>query len=115
MWWFHRFVIIGSDDDKDYFHANTIEGELNIKVIRHHKKKPDGLLETIMMWPDIREDEVMMIGDRYLTDIYGGNIYNMLTVRVDIFTEKNDNIGAIFVCFVIIAFICREDVLRSYY
>ena len=72
---------------------------MNIKVIRHHKKKPDGLLETVMMWQDIREDEVMMIGDRYLTDIYGGNIYNMLTVHVDIFTEKNDNKGAILVCY----------------
>ena len=39
----------------------------------------------------------MMVGDRYLTDIYGGNIYGMLTVCVGIFTEQNDNRGAIIV------------------
>ena len=39
----------------------------------------------------------MMDGDRYLTDIYGGNIYGMLTVCVGIFTEQNDNRGAIIV------------------
>lgn len=99
-------MIVGSDDDKGYFHAETIEQELKIRVIRHHQKKPDGLLETVSMWPSVNPEEVMMIGDRYLTDIYGGNLYNMLTVCVDIFTEVNDNKGAILVrkLFAIITF-----------
>ncbi len=92
-WWWCQ----GSDDDKDHLQADAIESELKINVIRHHKKKPDGLLETISLWPSIKEEEVMMVGDRYLTDIYGGNVYGLLTVCVRIITEVNDNWGAIFV------------------
>lgn len=66
-------------------------------MIRHKHKKPDGLLEAISLWDSIEVNEVMMVGDRYLTDIYGGNLINMFTVCVDIFTEVNDNKGAIFV------------------
>ena len=36
-----------------------------------------------------------MVGDRYLTDIYGGNVCGLLTVCVRIITEVNW--GAIFV------------------
>ena len=85
----------GSEDDKGYLHAEAIEEELGIRVIRHRQKKPDGLLETVALWPGVSTGEVMMVGDRYLTDIYGGNIYGMLTVCVGIFTEQNDNRGAI--------------------
>ncbi|KAK8796928.1 hypothetical protein WA538_000152, partial [Blastocystis sp. DL] len=86
----------GSDDDRGYLHAQTIEEELKIRVIRHHLKKPDGLLEAVSLWPSVQPSEVMMVGDRYLTDIYGGNQHGMLTVCVDIITETNDNKGAIF-------------------
>lgn len=89
--------ILGSDDDKGYLHAEAIEEELNIRVIRHKHKKPDGLLEAISLWDSIKSDEVMMVGDRYLTDIYGGNLIGMFTVCVNIFTEVNDNKGAILV------------------
>lgn len=88
---------LGSEDDKGYLHAEAIEEELGIRVIRHRQKKPDGLLETVALWPGVSTGEVMMVGDRYLTDIYGGNIYGMLTVCVGIFTEQNDNRGAIIV------------------
>ena len=91
------FFIQGSDDDGGYLHAQTIEEELKIRVIRHHLKKPDGLLEAVSLWPSVQPSEVMMVGDRYLTDIYGGNQHGMLTVCVDIITETNDNKGAIFV------------------
>lgn len=87
----------GSDDDKDHLQADAIESELKINVIRHHKKKPDGLLETISLWPSIKEEEVMMVGDRYLTDIYGGNVYGLLTVCVRIITRSMIIGGAIFV------------------
>lgn len=69
---------------------------MHIKVIRHKQKKPEGLLEAVCMWDSVQPNEVMMVGDRYLTDIYGGNLLGMLTVVVDIFTEVNDNKGAIF-------------------
>lgn len=69
---------------------------MRIKVIRHKQKKPEGLLEAVCMWDSVQPNEVMMVGDRYLTDIYGGNLLGMLTVVVDIFTEVNDNKGAIF-------------------
>lgn len=93
---------VGSDDDKGYLHAEAIEEELGIRVIRHKQKKPDGLLETVSLWPGVSAREVMMVGDRYLTDIYGGNLYGMLTVCVGIFTEENDNKGAILVLFLVI-------------
>lgn len=104
--------MLGSDDDKGYLQADAIESELNIRVIRHHMKKPDGLLETISLWPSIKEEEVMMVGDRYLTDIYGGNVYGLLTVCVSIITERNDNWGAILV-FSHIWIDCREDELND--
>ena len=90
-------IVLGSDDDRDYLHAKSIEEELDISVIRHKHKKPDGLLEAISLWDSIEASEVRMVGDRYLTDIYGGNQIGMFTVCVDIFTEKNDNKGAILV------------------
>lgn len=90
---------VGSDDDKGYLHAEAIEDELGIRVIRHRQKKPDGLLEAVSLWPNVSAYEVMMVGDRYLTDIYGGNLFGMLTVCVGIFTEENDNRGAILVEF----------------
>ena len=84
-------------------------------MIRHHHKKPDGLLETVALWKDLTAPEVLMVGDRYLTDIYGGNLLNMLTICVDIITEENDNKGAIFVgkfCFISM---CREGMLSVCY
>ena len=85
----------GSEDDRGYLHAEAIEEEMHIKVIRHRQKKPEGLLEAICEWDSVQPSEVMMVGDRYLTDIYGGNLLGMLTVAVEIFTEVNDNKGAI--------------------
>lgn len=94
---FIQLLTLGSDDDRGYLHAEAIEEELGIRVIRHKHKKPDGLLEAISRWDSIEANEVMMVGDRYLTDIYGGNLIGMFTVCVDIFTEVNDNKGAILV------------------
>lgn len=85
----------GSEDDRGYLHAEAIEEEIGVKVIRHRQKKPEGLMEAICAWDAVQPSEVMMVGDRYLTDIYGGNLLGMLTVAVDIFTEVNDNKGAI--------------------
>ena len=104
---------IGSEDDRGYLHAEAIEEELDIRVIRHKQKKPDGLLEAISSWDSIESSEVMMVGDRYLTDIYGGNQIGMFTVCVDIFTEVNDNKGAIFVIFIWNSIISREDELNA--
>lgn len=104
---------IGSEDDQGYLHAEAIEEELDIRVIRHKQKKPDGLLEAISSWDSIESGEVMMVGDRYLTDIYGGNQIGMFTVCVDIFTEVNDNKGAIFVIFIWNSVISREDELNA--
>lgn len=83
----------GSEDDRGYLHAEAIEEEMGVKVIRHRQKKPEGLMEAICAWDAVQPSEVMMVGDRYLTDIYGGNLLGMLTVAVDIFTEVNDNKG----------------------
>ena len=105
----------GSDDDKGYLHAEAIEEELGIRVIRHKQKKPDGLLETVSLWADVSAHEVMMVGDRYLTDIYGGNLYGMLTVCVGIFTEENDNKGAILVYFVCLGVMRRVGELSEFY
>ena len=55
-----------------------------------------------------------MVGDRYLTDIYGGNVYGLLTVCVRIITEVNDNWGAIFVL-ILNQIYYREDGLSGYF
>lgn len=44
------------------------------------------------MFPDAKEDELVFVGDRFFTDVVFGNMHGMLTVHVEPFTSKGDNL-----------------------
>ncbi len=81
----------GTLDDPDYKKAKRIEEHLVIPVIRHNEKKPNGI-ESIQEFFDCPASELAIIGDRSFTDVAYGNRYEMLTIKVDPFTSKGDNL-----------------------
>eukprot|EP00761_Pharyngomonas_kirbyi_P014647 gb/GECH01014677.1/.p1 GENE.gb/GECH01014677.1/~~gb/GECH01014677.1/.p1 ORF type:complete len:224 (+),score=57.54 gb/GECH01014677.1/:1-672(+) len=90
----------GSADDTEYRHANQLRRDLGISVIHHQRKKPSCINEVLeyfntIMNPSnenpIEKHEIIIIGDRLLTDIVFGNIHGMLTIAVDAITEEGDN------------------------
>lgn len=85
---------VGSSDDRGALEAEAIQRELGIDVVRHEQKKPRGFSEVANMWPDLNPESILVVGDRFLTDIYGGNLFGMCTAHVDIITEQGDNLGA---------------------
>ncbi len=80
----------GTKDDTDYADAMEIEAKLNIPVIRHDRKKPEGIesVEQVFSCP---LESIVMIGDRLLTDTLFGNHAGMLTIHTGILTAKGDN------------------------
>jgi len=84
----------GTKDDVDYSDANEIESKLGIAVIRHDLKKPEGY-QFVQNWFNADKNQIVMIGDRLLTDTLFGNKAGMLTVHTGVLTLKGDNIPAI--------------------
>lgn len=83
----------GTKDDKDKEDAKTIERELGIKVLSHDRKKPAGI-ESVVIYFRCSPDNLVMFGDRILTDVVFGNRYGMLTVHTAMLTEEGDNKAA---------------------
>ena len=79
--------------DPEGHEAAALEEALGIAVIRHSSKKPAGDAAAIVRHFEeasppsaslrVSPSEVVMVGDRYLTDVAFGNRLGMLTVRVD--------------------------------
>ena len=81
--------------DPEGHEADALEKALGVAVIRHSSKKPAGDAAAIVRHfaeastssssssSSISAHEVVMVGDRYLTDVAFGNRLGMLTVRVD--------------------------------
>jgi len=84
----------GTKDDVDYSDANEIESKLGIAVIRHDLKKPEGY-QFVQNWFNADKNQIVMIGDRLLTDTLFGNKAGMLTIHTGILTLKGDNFPAI--------------------
>jgi phosphatidylglycerophosphatase GEP4 len=81
----------GTRDDPEYRMALEIENNLDIRVVRHPTwKKPAGIKYVESMLPCERY-EIVMIGDRVLTDVVFGNIHEMLTIHSALLTEEGDN------------------------
>ncbi len=80
----------GTKDDKNYADAIEIETKLNIPVIRHDRKKPEGV-ESVEQSFSCPLESIVMIGDRLLTDTLFGNRSGMLTIHTGILTTKGDN------------------------
>ncbi|KDO26195.1 HAD superfamily phosphatase [Saprolegnia parasitica CBS 223.65] len=79
----------GSSDDAPAFtHASETEDSLRMKVLCHGTKKPNGI-EALTSELQVAPHELVMVGDRYSTDVLFGNSNGMLTIR----TEQLDKSG----------------------
>ena len=84
----------GTNDDKRYEDARKIEKDLGIAVLRHARKKPSGFNAVRNYFRHIPFSNLVMFGDRILTDVAFGNRYGMLTVYTALLTEEGDNKAA---------------------
>eukprot|EP01126_Amoeba_proteus_P061533 TRINITY_DN8270_c0_g1_i1.p1 TRINITY_DN8270_c0_g1~~TRINITY_DN8270_c0_g1_i1.p1 ORF type:complete len:246 (+),score=20.65 TRINITY_DN8270_c0_g1_i1:428-1165(+) len=69
----------GSNNDKGYVNATKIENSLGLPVLRHVQQKPSGMLD-VQRHLSVNPQEVVVIGDRYMTDILFGNLNGCLTI-----------------------------------
>ena len=67
--------------DPDGAEADELEAALGVAVIRHASKKPAGGADALASFFGVPPSRLVMVGDRYLTDIVYGNRHGMLTVR----------------------------------
>lgn len=81
----------GTKDDPGYEDAKQIEEALGIAVIKHDEKKPGGLKEVLEHFDMDDPAALCMIGDRLLTDVVFGNLYQMLTVHTLPLCEGEEN------------------------
>ncbi|DBA75186.1 hypothetical protein WJX77_000248 [Trebouxia sp. C0004] len=61
--------------------AASMEKALGIRVVRHITKKPAGDAVDLEQHFSCKAEELVMIGDRYLTDIVYGNRNGLFTIR----------------------------------
>jgi len=69
----------GSNNDKCYKEALEIEKNLGVHVLRHTFQKPNGM-EEVEKYFQCHSKNIVVVGDRYLTDIVFGNINGSLTI-----------------------------------
>lgn len=70
--------------------AAALEAALGIPVLRHREKKPAGGSEDMEQHFGCKAEQLVMVGDRYLTDVVFGNRNGMLTVRPAPFTSQGE-------------------------
>lgn len=68
--------------DTDLSKARAVEAAIGVPVLQHKNKKPAGGCKEILQRFKCESHEVVVVGDRLLTDIVFGNINGMLTVHV---------------------------------
>eukprot|EP00250_Pteridium_aquilinum_P019133 c2430_g1_i1 orf=67-963(+) len=66
--------------DPDGTEAEALEESLKISVIRHGSKKPSGSAEELEKHFGFDASLLVMVGDRYFTDIVYGNKNGLLTI-----------------------------------
>ena len=63
-----------------------------ISVIRHHEKKPDCGREVLSHFPNLQPSEIVVIGDRLLTDVLMANENGMMSIlTVQLLDLSTDN------------------------
>ncbi|KAG0579761.1 hypothetical protein KC19_4G121600 [Ceratodon purpureus] len=67
--------------DPDGVEAKALEERLGIPVIRHETKKPAGTAEDLAKHFNCDPSRLIMVGDRYFTDVVFGNNNGLLTIR----------------------------------
>ena len=76
--------------DPDGVEAGVLEERLGVHVLRHGYKKPfvsDEVRKEVEGWCGVGVGQLVMVGDRYMTDVVFGNRLGMMTVRVKPFVE----------------------------
>jgi phosphatidylglycerophosphatase GEP4 len=58
----------------------AIEHSMGLAVLRHREKKPRGLECVLRYFNGAEAEELLVVGDRLLTDVVFGNLHGMLTV-----------------------------------
>lgn len=76
--------------DPDGSLATALQQGLGVPVLRHASKKPAGTPNELEAHFRCPADKLIMIGDRYFTDVVYGNLNGMLTIRPAPFTEKGE-------------------------
>lgn len=82
----------GTPDDPNFAAADRLERALGLPVLRRPEKKPRGF-ESVRAHFGLATDPsaLVMVGDRYLTDVTFGNLHGMLCVRTEQLTRRGDN------------------------
>lgn len=70
--------------------AEKMENALGLVVLRHGEKKPGGGAGDVEAYFGCKADRLIMVGDRYLTDVAFGNRLGMMTIRPRPFTMKGE-------------------------
>jgi phosphatidylglycerophosphatase GEP4 len=70
--------------------AAKLEAELGIPVLRHSEKKPAGGPEDLEKHFGCKAEKLVMVGDRYMTDVVFGNRLGMMTIRPAPLTWEGD-------------------------
>jgi phosphatidylglycerophosphatase GEP4 len=80
----------GTQEDVNFDQAIAMEASLGIAVIRHATKKPGGIEEVKQHFQDrFDTSQMCVIGDRLLTDVVFGNLYNMVTIHTQAFPRSD--------------------------
>lgn len=70
--------------------ATKLESTLGIPVLRHTEKKPAGGHTDLERHFGVPAEKLVMVGDRYMTDVVFGNRLGMLTIRPEPFTWSGE-------------------------
>ncbi|KAG1684077.1 hypothetical protein DVH05_007917 [Phytophthora capsici] len=82
----------GSTDDTDGIEAKKIEEGLHVAVLRHNQKKPGGMEFVKKHFGEVDPQSLVVIGDRYSTDVLFGNLNGLLTIRTEQFTPESESV-----------------------
>lgn len=75
--------------------ASHLEAALGVHVLRHATKKPGGSSSELEEHFGCSASQLVMIGDRYLTDVVFGNRHGMMTVYVQPLSTAGEPAGVV--------------------
>ena len=77
--------------DDDFAEARRVEAALAVPVLRHAAKKPAGGIAEVVARFGCAAGEVVVVGDRYLTDVAFANLNGALAVRCAPFDTRGES------------------------
>jgi uncharacterized protein len=83
------FIIVTNNHDHDYMKQNELL--LGVPVLGPAKKPSRRMIREALEWLKLPAEEVVLIGDRPLTDIWGGQRAGCKTILVDPLMRANEH------------------------